>query len=470
MMSPDVDRGLRSARACWASMLYGTLVTVTDLLPPRLRYGYVHRLTRRVLQQRLPTVESATSSAPQRAPASQVARSEAVCALVAGDLDIGGIGSVVETLATRYASVGIRPVVFCTDDGRRAARLRDAGVAVRTVDSPSSFLHALADVSPDVIQLHGAPPELEVSALSSGVSVVPVLHNTEIHFTRARWAHFGRVLEQATAAIAVSSVVREFHAAHVPHQLADRIQVVANAVPAPAAPVTAADREKARSALDLTLGRSVGADVVLVCLARYDAQKNIAGMVSSFLASVPDPHVRLVVAGEPSDWVELRRADALRRCHPGADRVSLLGTSDARTLLTAADGFLLDSFFEGWPVAATEAASLGLPLILSDFGGARELISRDPDQSILIANPSGRPGAHVSDAAVARARRQCRRQPNAAELGMAVGALAARVRSGVRPVPPPDQMMTMMQGHAQVLLASAPVDGARPEQPRRSRQ
>lgn len=470
MMSPGADLRLRSAWARWASMMYGALVSVSDLLPPRLRYGYVHRLTRRLLQHPLPSVESTLNSSPRQAAASQVFGSEAVCALVAGALDVGGIGSVVETLATRYASVGIRPVVFCTDGGRRAERLRDGGVDVHTVDSPRSFLQALEGVAPTVIQLHGAPPELEETAISSGVSVVPVLHNTEIHFTPARWAHFRRVLERATAAIAVSSVVREFHAAHVPDRLAGRIHVVANAVPAPVEPVAEVDRDAARSALELTLGQNIGGDVVLVCLARYDAQKNIAGMVSSFLTSVLDPHVRLVVAGEPSDWAELRRADAVRRCHPGGDRVSLLGTSDARTLLSAADGFMLDSFFEGWPVAATEAASLGLPLVLSDFGGARELVSRDPAHSSLIANPCGRPGAQVSDAVVARARRHCRRQPNAAELGRAVEALAARVRSGVRPVPPPDQMMAMMQGHAQILLAGTTGDGEQTEEPRRSRQ
>ena len=69
--------------------------------------------------------------------------------------------------------------------------------------------------------------------------------------------------------------------------------------------------------------------------------------------------------------------------------MSLLGSSDARTLLAAADGFVLDSFFEGWPVAATEAASMGLSLVLSDFGGARELIARDPSHSVLIPNPCG---------------------------------------------------------------------------------
>ncbi|MGO8610190.1 glycosyltransferase, partial [Rhizobium johnstonii] len=67
----------------------------------------------------------------------------------------------------------------------------------------------------------------------------------------------------------------------------------------------------------------------------------------------------------------------------------LLGNSDARTLLTAADAFVLDSFFEGWPVAATEAAAFGHPVILSDVGGARELVDRDPRRSVLIPNAAG---------------------------------------------------------------------------------
>ena len=99
---------------------------------------------------------------------------------------------------------------------------------------------------------------------------------------------------------------------------------------------------------------------------------------------------------------------------------------------------------------------MGLPLILSDVGGARELVQRDPANAVLIANPSG-PAAAVTDASVARARRRSTRQRNAVELGAAIDAVAARVRAGVRgePVDAGALVCAMMEGHAVILREAA---------------
>ena len=49
------------------------------------------------------------------------------------------------------------------------------------------------------------------------------------------------------------------------------------------------------------------------------------------------------------------------------------------------DCFVLPSFFEGCSIAALEAMYLGLPLILSDVGAARDLIENG-DIGIIIPN------------------------------------------------------------------------------------
>ena len=447
-------RGGRAAARAEAAF-FGAVVTATDLLPPRIRYGYVHPLTagmfRRPLRVLAATgVRSGATAAP---PATSSLPATLCCALLTGSMEVGGIGSVVEVLAMAFPMAGVRAVVICTADGARAARLRSRGVEVVVVANEAEAARALRGLDPDVIESHGAPEPLEDAATASGIPVVPVLHNMEIHFSRARWRRFARLLGRSPAAIGVSESVREFHARQVGAELAERIRVVANAVPSEGAP-RADERRAARAALERTLETDLAGDFVFVSLTRYDAQKNVAGLVSSFLAAVTADRVRLVVAGEPSDWAELRRADALRRCSDRADRVTLLGSSDARALLAAADGFILDSFFEGWPVAATEAAEAGLGLVLGDFGGARELVDRDRGRSLLIPNACG-PAERVSDAAVARARRRCRRQPNALELGAAVDALVRRARdvsrAPVRSWAPAEQLATMVEGHADVL-------------------
>lgn len=449
-------------------------MTLTDLVPPHFRYGYVHALTRRAFRHPLPVL-GANVGAPTSAPGVREAAPQATltCALLTGSMDVGGIGSVVEMLATGLAATGVRPVVVCTADGARADRLRSRGIEVRVVEETTAF-PALVSLAPDVLELHGAPELLENAAISSGIPMVPVFHNTEIHYSRARWCRLERLLERSAAAVAVSELVREFHARHLPAALGGRIHVVANAAAHASAP-SDAERAEARGALAAALGRDLSEDVVLVCLARYDSQKNVAGLVASFLSGTTDPHVRLVVAGEPSDWAEVRRAEAIRGSHPAGDRVDLLASSDARTLLAAADVFVLDSFFEGWPVAATEAAAMGLPLVLSDFGGARELVDRDPEHSVLVANPCGRADT-VTDAAVARGRRRARRQDNAVVLGAAIDRVVADVRSGSRPaaVDTGAQMDAMMEGHAAVLRAASADAGGEPvvdeEQVERGRQ
>ncbi|MGO4681158.1 glycosyltransferase, partial [Microbacterium sp. 2MCAF23] len=409
----------------------------TDLLPPRVRYGYVHRVTRSVFSRPLPALSplrlvAASETAGEAPTPEEAVRSVPIadrvrCLLVADSLDIGGIGTVIEMLAAGLAEYDVDPIVLCPQDGPRAARLRDSGVDVLiAVDEPSG-LAAIRTARPDVIQLHSAPPLLERVALSSGLPLIPVMHNTEIHFTRARWARFAALMARSAHAVAVSETVAAFHRRRIGD--ATPITVIPNGSPAVPTP-SPVQRRQARAALSVAIGTEVGEDVVFVCLARYDAQKNTAGLVAAFATAIAqgDRQVRLVWAGDPSDVVEVRRADALRRCSAAPDRIHLLGNSDAKALLAAADAFVLDSFFEGWPMAATEAAAIGLPLVLSDVGGARELVVRDAGRSVLMPNATGA-ADQVTDARVRTARRRSSAQPNAAELAAAVAAVAATVRA-----------------------------------------
>ncbi len=424
--------GTRRARS--AAALWGGLILLTDLLPPRVRYGYVHRFTRTAFLRPLPAlralpvepVDSGAGEGPAGPVDAQSPSGAPVrCLLVADSLDIGGIGTVIEMLATGLAEHGVDPVVLCPEDGARAARLRSAGIEVLIAADTATAREAILRARPDVIQLHSAPPQLERAALDSPHPLIPVMHNTEIHFTRARWARFASLMARSVHAVAVSETVGAFHRRRIGD--GTPVTVVPNGSPAVPTP-TPAQRRRARAALSEAVGAPIGDDVVFVCLARYDAQKNTAGLIAAFATAIERgvAPVRLVWAGDPSDAAEVRRADALRRCSPAADRIHLLGNSDAQALLAAADAFVLDSFFEGWPMAATEAAAIGLPLVLSDVGGARELVARDPARSVLVPNATGAADL-VSDARVRTARRRSAAQPNAEALGAAVAGIAATV-------------------------------------------
>jgi glycosyltransferase involved in cell wall biosynthesis len=62
-------------------------------------------------------------------------------------------------------------------------------------------------------------------------------------------------------------------------------------------------------------------------------------------------------------------------------------------VLAAADGFVLDSFFEGWSMASMEAIFTGLPAILSEVGGAREQVGENGHRGFIVENPLGDPEA-----------------------------------------------------------------------------
>jgi glycosyltransferase involved in cell wall biosynthesis len=431
----------------------------------------MHRLTALAWRRPLPTIQS-TGQPPVRRPAAPAAASGqtqpvVACALATGDLDVGGIGPVIEMLALGFAEFGIRPMVICLGDGIRAARLRAAGIEVRSLSGPDDARAALRDV--DVLALHSAPEYLEDAALQTRLPLVVAMHNTEIHFTRRRWRAFAGIAERSAAGVAVSETVRTFHARHLPDGIADRFVVIPNGAQVPP-PIGPERRESARAALAAAIGtRLAPTDVVFVCLARYDSQKNVAGTVASFLYAVENGlrGAHLVYAGAPSDWVEYLRADGIRRSSAFADHVHLMGNSDPATLLAAGDAFLLNSFFEGWPVAATEAAAAGLPLVLSDVGGAAELVSASGTGSVLVPNATGA-ASEVSDARVRAARRRANRQPNRDDLRAALVAVAERRRrESARVVPAglEDSVANMVAQHAAVIRRTAGVGSERREVP-----
>jgi len=96
----------------------------------------------------------------------------------------------------------------------------------------------------------------------------------------------------------------------------------------------------------------------------------------------------LVIAGNgPLREQLLRRAAALEI----ADRVHLVGEfEDVRPVLAALDVFLLPSVaVESFSNAALEAMSMGRPVILSDIGGAREMIDDGVEGYVVSATELG---------------------------------------------------------------------------------
>lgn len=176
-------------------------------------------------------------------------------------------------------------------------------------------------------------------------------------------------------------------------------------------------RERAREALGLA------DEFLFVSLARHSLQKNGYALASAFdevAAAVPGAH--LLVCGRSDDRSYTAQVVALKQRLPHGDRLHLRdNTPHVATLLAAADAFALDSFFEGWSLSSMEALASGLPVVMSDVGGAREQLAGGPRKGTLVANPLGDPLA-VDWTTIGAAR--FRDQANRAELVAAMTALA----------------------------------------------
>ncbi len=456
------DAGARFGAPAWrtgAVHFWGASVVLSDLTPPGIRYGYVYPFARRLLRRSLPALGALPGvEFEPDLPSGTDAPTDVACVLAADHLDIGGVGRVVEMLAEGLRQQGVRPIVMCPGEGERTARLRASGIEVALAADSVTARQSLDRLGPVVVQTHSAPSFLVDAVLATPkAAIIPVLHNTEIHYDRPMWARTHALFSRSERVIAVSDVVRSFHLEHLPTTSQELIVVVPNgAMPVPQ--LSPDLRAAARRALEDVVGASLGSTRIFACLARYDSQKNIAGLVSSFL-SASNAEASLVVAGDPSDWLEFHRANAIRLAHPAGNRVHLLGSSDAATLLAAADAFILDSFFEGWPLATTEAVAVGLPIIVSETGGARELVARAANGSVCIANPTG-PAEAVTDARARRARRDALRQQNAEELAAAVERLVESVDSRGPTTASDTSYAEMVTAHAKIIRAAKSRRGA----------
>lgn len=422
------------------------LTTITDLLPPRLRFGHWQRvLDLLAVQDGLPVVprsQATGASAGDESPL-VVGPARYSCLLITGSLDGGGVEAVVSTLARGLARHGFSIEVACSTVGRVSRELQASGVLISQV-SAQGLSSLIAARRPDVIQLHRIDRALIAPLVDTQVPVVPLFHAMESYLNEETWSALEALTKRSPLCVAVSEGVRAYFTERL---AAARIRVVVNGV----RPLEAAstDREAARKTVAQAIGAEISDDdVVVVALQRFSDQKNAAGLVDAFLrAQETDPRLRLIMAGAPDNWLEVLRADLLRRGHRDGARVHLLGDSDPWTVLSAGDLYALDSFAEGGPLSAVEAAACGLPVVLSDVGFARELVAADGVRGECVA----RANTDASARSMAQQRRR-RRQSNLDEFSRALVRTAAVGRTAGGSVPEPFTEDAMLRGHAIALM------------------
>ena len=113
-----------------------------------------------------------------------------------------------------------------------------------------------------------------------------------------------------------------------------------------------------------------------VFVGRLVSDKGIPELVSAFLRLEGEADVHLLLAGEEEPGQDPLPADT-RSAMASCPRIHCSGTwlNDARPWFAAADALVHPSHREGFPNTVLEAGALGLPCIVTDINGSREIIS-----------------------------------------------------------------------------------------------
>jgi glycosyltransferase involved in cell wall biosynthesis len=130
----------------------------------------------------------------------------------------------------------------------------------------------------------------------------------------------------------------------------------------------------ARQAVRESLG--LGSQFIWLAVGRLEPAKDYPNMLRSFArVRMRYPDTVLLLAGRRLPEAE---TDELVGALDSAQNVHLLGVrQDIPELMSAADGYVLSSAWEGMPVVLLEAAAAGLPIVATSVGGTAEVVCNE---------------------------------------------------------------------------------------------
>lgn len=206
------------------------------------------------------------------------------------------------------------------------------------------------------------------------VPLVYTHHSENIRFPRAIWAYFRL---RAALFIGISQTCAENLQAYLGQGV--RVELILNGIDlegVPACPV-GRSRDQLRA----------------ICIGRITAQKNYPLLAQAIAALEPAHRKRLAVDiyGEGDSSIVAACFDILGAADVSQEMLRFRGVSSGiRQVLLDYDLFLMSSDSEGLPIALIEATAAGLPAVVTDVGGCREVIDSGPSGIVV---PPGDPQA-----------------------------------------------------------------------------
>ncbi len=257
--------------------------------------------------------------------------------------------------------------------------LRGAGVKVTSLDIRGRWdlpalrrlIRLLGDERIDLLHTHLFHADLvgRPAARWAGVPrLVHTVHVIERRFRPWQFAYARLAADRCDRIVCVSESVRRFHARRSGLPL-DHYTVIPNGIDADAYAPDAELRRRFRRQWAIP-----ESEVLLAFVGRLDPQKGIYTLLAtiSHLGARGNP-ASVVIAGDgPKRFI----VENFIAHGEGGRSTRWVGfVSDVRSVLAAADIFVMPSRWEGFGLAAAEAMAAGLPVIASDLPPLRELIT-----------------------------------------------------------------------------------------------
>jgi glycosyltransferase involved in cell wall biosynthesis len=233
---------------------------------------------------------------------------------------------------------------------------------------------AIDDVRPSLVHAHFIPADLYggLAALRARCKPTVLVTAHNLFHTLRTWRVFlplyRSMRRRGVHYAGVSKAVTESIAGPLGLPV-DAIEVLLNPRE-PLAPITAEERAQAKAACGLGPGTTV-----VGSFGRVIYQKGLDTLFPAFAQFASTrPDSALIIAGDGDQVPALR---ALATELGIAAKVRFLGAyTDVRAVAQAMDFAVMPSRWEGLPIAGTEAAMLGLPLVASDIEPMTELGAR----------------------------------------------------------------------------------------------
>ena len=301
-----------------------------------------------------------------------------------GAFDKGGLEKVALDSTLALAAAGVPTLIVSVGRlGELAAVARAAGLTVEGLPpdrAGAAYARLLAQFRPTLAVTHFSGFGCKLLA-HRGVPIVSFIHNVYAFMDEAQRARFAAEDRHITRYIAVSAQAARYAVARL-GVAPERIETIANGLHVDDYTRRAA---AARPVDRATLGIAAD-DYVFLNVASYNLHKGHYVMADAMrtLLAAGRRDIRVVCIGNVVHRPHLDGLQAHLRQH-GLDRHMLLPgyTRRVEDWFAMADAFLLPSFIEGWSIAMNEAMCFARPMILTDTGGAAEVIAGE-DTGILI--------------------------------------------------------------------------------------